>query len=79
MRNVNIMYRIFPAPTSVLRIQAVQPNLNDRQRLFIWLDQDDIYSVVSAIRKQTGILVIRERDYVKNPKENGYKSYHIVA
>ena len=39
---------------------------------------DDIYSVVSAIRKQTGILVIRERDYVKNPKENGYKSYHIV-
>lgn len=41
--------------------------------------EDDIYSVVSAIRKQTGILVIRERDYVKNPKENGYKSYHIVV
>lgn len=41
--------------------------------------EDDIYSVVSAIRKQTGILVIRERDYVQNPKENGYKSYHIVV
>ena len=40
--------------------------------------EDDIYSVVAAIRKQTGILVIRERDYVKQPKENGYKSYHIV-
>lgn len=41
--------------------------------------EEDIYSVVSAIRKQTGILVIRERDYVKTPKENGYKSYHIVV
>lgn len=41
--------------------------------------EDDIYSVVTAIRKQTGILVIRERDYVKQPKENGYKSYHIVV
>ncbi|MDE7016195.1 MAG: (p)ppGpp synthetase [Lachnospiraceae bacterium] len=41
--------------------------------------EDDIYSVVSAIRKQSGILIIRERDYVKNPKANGYKSYHIVV
>lgn len=40
--------------------------------------ESDIYSVVNAIRKQTGILVIRERDYVKKPKKNGYKSYHIV-
>lgn len=41
--------------------------------------EDDIYCVVSAIRKQSGILIIRERDYVKNPKPNGYKSYHIVV
>lgn len=40
--------------------------------------ENDIYNVVSAIRKQTGILVIRERDFVKKPKANGYKSYHIV-
>lgn len=41
--------------------------------------EDDIYSVVSAIRKQSGILIIRERDYVQSPKANGYKSYHIVV
>lgn len=40
--------------------------------------EDDIYSVVSAIRKQTGVLVIKERDYVKEPKMNGYRSYHMV-
>lgn len=40
--------------------------------------EDDIYSVVSAIRKQTDVLIIRERDYVREPKKNGYRSYHIV-
>ncbi len=40
--------------------------------------EDDIYSVVSAIRKQTDVLIIKERDYVKTPKNNGYRSYHIV-
>lgn len=40
--------------------------------------ENDIYDVVSAIRRQAGILIIRERDYVKKPKGNGYKSYHIV-
>lgn len=40
--------------------------------------EDDIYSVVSAIRKHTDVLVIKERDYVKEPKNNGYRSYHIV-
>lgn len=40
--------------------------------------EDDIYSVVSAIRKQTGVLMIKERDYVKEPKNNGYRSYHMV-
>lgn len=41
--------------------------------------EDDIYSVVTAIRKQTDVLVIKERDYVKAPKNNGYRSYHIVV
>ncbi len=41
--------------------------------------EDDIYSVVSAICRQSDTLLIRERDYVKNPKANGYQSYHMVV
>ena len=25
------------------------------------------------------MIIIRERDYIKNPKPNGYRSYHIIV
>lgn len=39
---------------------------------------DDIYNLTTILKKQTDLVVIRERDYVKNPKENGYRSYHLI-
>lgn len=38
---------------------------------------DDIYMIVDLLKKQKGIIIINEKDYIKNPKENGYRSYHI--
>lgn len=38
----------------------------------------DIYAVVSLLKKQSDIVIIKESDYIKNPKSNGYRSYHIV-
>ena len=38
----------------------------------------DIYAVVSLLKKQTDIVVIKECDYISNPKPNGYRSYHVV-
>ena len=38
----------------------------------------DIYAVVSLLKKQPDIVVIKECDYISNPKPNGYRSYHIV-
>lgn len=46
-------------------------------RVICYFEQD-IYNVVSAIKKQSDIIIIKECDYVKHPKKNGYKSYHIV-
>lgn len=39
---------------------------------------EDIYNVVDMIKKQTDMVVIKECDYIRNPKPNGYRSYHIV-
>lgn len=39
---------------------------------------DDIYHVAQMLTKQDDITVILEKDYIKNPKPNGYRSYHIV-
>ena len=39
----------------------------------------DIYPIVDMIAKQADITVLYVKDYIKNPKANGYKSYHMVV
>ena len=39
---------------------------------------DDVYSIVNMLKQYDDLIVIKEKDYIKNPKENGYRSYHIV-
>ena len=38
----------------------------------------DIHNLVNILKKQPDLIFIRERDYIENPKPNGYRSYHII-
>ena len=39
---------------------------------------DDVYQVANMLKNFKDLKVIREKDYIKNPKPNGYRSYHII-
>ena len=39
----------------------------------------DIYRLADMIGKQNDITVISIKDYIKNPKPSGYKSYHMIV
>jgi putative GTP pyrophosphokinase len=39
---------------------------------------DDIYWIVGMLHNQQDIRVIEEKDYIHNPKSNGYRSYHMI-
>jgi putative GTP pyrophosphokinase len=41
---------------------------------------EDIYKVVQLIRQRDGkdLKIVYEKDYVKNKKESGYRSYHVI-
>ena len=39
---------------------------------------DDVYTVVKMLKKFKDLKILKEKDYIKNPKSNGYRSYHIV-
>lgn len=58
---------------------SAKDNLTDIAgiRVICYFEQD-IYEVVNAIKKQADYIIVKETDYVRKPKENGYKSYHIV-
>lgn len=40
---------------------------------------DDIYSVAELLTNQDDIKIISKKDYIKNPKKNGYRSLHLVV
>ncbi len=39
----------------------------------------DIYNVAEMIGNQSDIKVLSIKDYIKNPKPSGYKSYHMIV
>lgn len=39
---------------------------------------DDIYNMVNILKRQTDLILIKERDYIAVPKPNGYRSFHLV-
>lgn len=42
--------------------------------------KDDIYDVVDLLRRRDGkdLEIFYEKDYISNPKDSGYKSYHVI-
>jgi putative GTP pyrophosphokinase len=43
----------------------------------VCLFPDDIYKIAKVIENFDNIRITRIKDYIKNPKENGYRSYHM--
>ena len=39
----------------------------------------DIYTMAEAFLRQDDITLIRRKDYIKNPKPNGYRSLHLIV
>lgn len=40
---------------------------------------DDIYTLADALLKQDDITLIERKDYIQNPKPNGYRSLHLIV
>ena len=39
----------------------------------------DIYRIADMLKRQNDIKIISVKDYIKNPKASGYKSYHMIV
>lgn len=41
--------------------------------------KSDIFRIAEMISKQSDVKVLKVKDYVSNPKDNGYASYHMIV
>ena len=39
---------------------------------------EEVYWIVRELRKEEKYSILKEKDYIRKPKRNGYESYHIV-
>lgn len=40
---------------------------------------DDVYAMAREIGKCSDVKVLETKDYISNPKKNGYRSYHMIV
>ncbi|MCI7794757.1 MAG: GTP pyrophosphokinase family protein [Lachnospiraceae bacterium] len=61
-------------------IENMVEHLNDIAGIRIICSfMSDIYPIADMIAKQADITVLHVKDYIRYPKTNGYKSYHMVV
>lgn len=63
-----------------LTTDAAQKNLLDIAGIRVTCCYiSDIYAIVDMLSRRDDFTIIKQKDYIKNPKPSGYRSYHIVV
>lgn len=63
-----------------LTIDSIRDNLDDVAGIRVICSfVDDIYKVAEMLTNQDDIKLLSKKDYIKNPKKNGYRSLHLVV
>jgi len=63
-----------------LNLEGIRENIQDIAGIRITCSFiSDTYKVLEMLTGQRDITVLQVKDYIKNPKPNGYKSLHLIA
>ena len=62
-----------------ISIESARENIMDIAGIRVVCDFiDDVYAIADMLMEQNDITLIAKKDYIENPKDNGYRSLHLV-
>lgn len=63
-----------------LTLESIETNLSDIAGVRVICSfVDDVYMLSAALKKQDDVRILEEKDYISTPKENGYRSLHLIV
>lgn len=63
-----------------MSLEALEKEINDIAGVRVICSfPADVYEIAEALLKQDDVRLIEMKDYIKNPKPNGYRSLHIIV
>ena len=63
-----------------LTLSSIEENIHDIAGVRVICSfPDDIYMLADCLLSQDDITLLEKKDYIKNPKPNGYRSYHMIV
>lgn len=63
-----------------ISLPAIEKYLNDVAGIRVVCSfVQDVYTIADALLKQDDITLIERKDYIAKPKENGYRSLHLIV
>lgn len=79
LKSVHSIFEKLHRRKLAISTRSIRDNLFDVAGIRVICNyRDDVYSVAQYLSKQTDIQVLQVKDYIKNPKLNGYRSLHVI-
>lgn len=62
-----------------ISVDSIMNSLNDVAGIRVITSFiDDVYNIADMLVRQDDVTLIEVKDYIKHPKPNGYRSYHLI-
>ncbi|MBR5543633.1 MAG: GTP pyrophosphokinase family protein [Oscillospiraceae bacterium] len=80
LKSIESIIRKLKRKSAAYTLSSLEENINDIAGIRVVCSfESDVYTIANALTSQDDIQLIKEKDYIKNPKPNGYRSLHLIV